>query len=123
MPSVKAILSVAGEGGGMTLYQEEGGQGRFRVVSSDQTMTFLEEAEAGGPSRSDSGWLATWEEALEKFERWPWPMLVPRHVDPEFADRVLAAIPGVLKRKGVPEGRYRQERWLKACGKAAEEPT
>jgi hypothetical protein len=81
-------------------------------------MTFLEESEADGPSARDSGWLGTWEEALEKFERWPWPMLVPRHVDPEFTDRVLAAIPGVLERKRVPEGQYRKDRWMEACGKA-----
>jgi hypothetical protein len=115
VPEVRTILAVAGEGGGMTMVREVGGQGRFRVTRSDHTMTFLPEPEADNPSHGDSGWLGTFEEALANFERWPWPKLSPRHVDPEFADRVLAAIPGVLERKGLPMRHFGEDRWLRAC--------
>jgi hypothetical protein len=120
MPSVRTILSVAGEGGGMDLVQEVGGRGRFRVVSSDHTMTFLDDSDAEEPIHGDSGWMASWEEALRKFERWPWPMLSPRHVDPAFADRVLAAIPGVLERKRIAINQYPKGRWMEACGRVKE---
>ena len=121
MPTVKEILSVAGEGGGIDLMQEEGGAGRFRVVMMDHTPTFLDEAEGGAASRQDSGWLATWEAAIEYFGTWPWPMLHPTYVAPAYADRVLAAIPDVMKRKRLSEKHFRQERWLRACGKPAEQ--
>jgi hypothetical protein len=114
---VKQVLSVAGEGGGIDLVQEDGGADRFRVVMLDQTPTFLDEGEGGVASRWDSRWLATWEEALVFFGQWPWPMLYPTYVDPAYADRVLAAIPEVLKRKRLPEQRYPAERWLRVCGK------
>jgi len=118
VPAVKQLLSVAGEGGGIDLVQEENGAGRFRVVMLDHTPTFLDEVEGGPPSRRDSGWLATWEEAIEFFGQWPWPMLLPRYVAPAYVDRVLAAIPEALKRKNLPELRYPAERWLRVCGKA-----
>ena len=51
---------------------------------------------------------------------WPWPMLSPRHVEPAFADQVLAAIPGVLERKRVAVDRYPKRRWMEACGKLKE---
>jgi hypothetical protein len=118
--TIRKILSVGGEGGGMDLVQEVGGKRRFRVISADHTMTFLNDEERDGPVHGDSGWIATWEEALEKFEKWPWPQLFPLHVDRKFADRVLAAIPEVLKRRNLPEDYYRRDRWLMACGKGKE---
>lgn len=117
MPAVIQVLSVAGEGGGIDLVQEEGGAGRFRIVMVDQTPTFLDELEGGAASRRDSGWLATWEEAIEFFGQWPWPMLHPVYVAPAYADRVLAAIPKVMERKRLSERHFRKERWLRVCGK------
>ncbi len=119
MPEVHTILSVAGEGGGMTMVREMGDRGRFRITRSDHTMTFLPEPEADNPTYGDSGWLGTFEEALLKFEQWPWPVLSPRYVDPVFADRVLAAVPGVLERKGLPMRHFREDRWLQACKKGS----
>lgn len=120
MSTVKQLLSVAGEGGSIDLMQEEAGAGRFRVVMLDQTPTFLEEDEGGAASKRDSGWLATWEEAIEYFGTWPWPMLVPKYVDPAVADRVLAAIPPALQRKNLPERHFGKDRWLRVCGKVKE---
>ena len=68
MPGVKPVLIVAGEGGGIRMVQEEGGQRRFRVFMADQTPTFLDDSDGGGPAlHRDSGWLPTWEAAIAYF--------------------------------------------------------
>ena len=120
MAEVRTVLSVDGEGGGMTMVQEVGGQRRLRVTRMDHTVTFLAEPEAGKPIHGDNGWVATWEEALAMFEVWPWPILSPRYVDSEFMDRVWVAIPGVLERKRASMRSSTKEQWMTACGKASE---
>jgi hypothetical protein len=117
VPAIKRVLSVAAEGGGIDLTQEVGGADRFRVVMMGQTPTFLDESEGGPEIRKDNGWLATWEQALEYFSTWPWPVLVPMDVGPGYADRVLAAITEVMQRKHLSEQCFRRERWIRVCGK------
>jgi hypothetical protein len=82
---------------------------------SDQTPTFLNDDEGGDVIRRDSGWLTTWEAAITYFSRWPWPMLVPRQVDPQFAGRVLAAVTEVSEQKKLNIG-SRLPRWHEVCG-------
>jgi hypothetical protein len=116
MPNVKPVLIVAGEGGGIKMVQEEGGQGRFRVFMADQTPTFLDDSGGGGPAlHRDSGWLPTWEAAVAYFSKWPWPMLVPRKVDPRFAHRVLTALTEVAREKSLTIRSYRMQEWHKIC--------
>jgi len=116
MPNVKPVLIVAGEGGGINMVREEGGQGRFRVFMADQTPTFLDDSNGGGSTvRRDSGWLPTWEVAIAYFSRWPWPMLVPRKVDPQFADSVLTALTQVAQERNLTICSYRIQDWRKAC--------
>ncbi len=116
MPDVKPVLIVAGEGGGIRMVQEEGGQRRFRVFMADQTPTFLDNSDGGGPAlHKDSGWLPTWEAAIAYFSKWPWPMLVPRKVDPQFADRVLTALTQVAQEKNLTIRSHRMQDWREAC--------
>lgn len=116
MPDVKPVLIVAGEGGGIRMVQEEGGQRRFRVFMADQTPTFLDDSDGGPALHRDSGWLPTWEAAIAYFSRWPWPMLTPRKVDSQFADRVLTALRQVAKEKNLTTRSDRMQEWRKACG-------
>jgi hypothetical protein len=116
MPDVNPIVSVAGEGGGITLYQEIGGLGRFRVVMVDQSLTFLNEDEGGPAVRKDSGWLHTWDAAIAALSKWPWPMLVPRYVDPGFGEQVMAAVIGICKQKQWDiDSRNRRTIWRALC--------
>ncbi len=116
MPEVKPIVSVAGEGGGITLFQETGGQGRFRVVMVDHSLTFLNEDEAGPAIRKDSGWLDTWEAAIAALSGWPWPVLVPRYVDPAFGEQLMAAVIRISEQKGWDiDSRNRRALWRALC--------
>lgn len=119
MPDVKPVLIVAGEGGGINMVREEGGQGRFRVFMVDETPTYLDDGDGGDPAlRKDSGWLPTWEVALAYFSKWPWPMLVPQKVDPQFARRVLTALKQVAQDKNLSIRNDRMQDWRKACSPA-----
>jgi hypothetical protein len=53
--------------------------------------------------------------SLAYFSKWPWPMLVPRKVDPQFAHRVLAAPTQVAQEKNLTIRSYHMQDWGKAC--------
>jgi hypothetical protein len=120
MPEVKPILKVGAEGGGISMVREVAGSERFRVVMTDHTPTFLDDDDGGRPIRRDSGWVASWEEAVKFLGTWPWPMLRPLFVDPQYAKRVLEAIPKAAAEKHLPTERLPMEHWLKACGNVPE---
>ena len=116
MPDVKPIVSVAGEGGAITLFQETVGPGRFRVAMVDQSLTFLNDDDGGPATRKDSGWLDSWESAITALSKWPWPMLVPRFVDPAFGEQVMAAVDQISEQKRWDiDSRNRRAHWRALC--------
>lgn len=118
LPEVTRILQVGGEGGGITMYREIGGLLRFRVVLTDHSLTFLDDNEGEAVLRKDSGWLPTWEVAIEYYGKWPWPMLAGIYVAPEFADRVLKAMRKALADKGRDMKSINAARWSQVLGRS-----
>lgn len=81
MPSNSVILKVAGEGGSVVLYGLREGEGwRF-------SLDFM-----GAEPDPEQAIMDTWEGALVLLDRYPWPMLGPVRVHPEFRDRIVAAV-------------------------------
>jgi hypothetical protein len=95
------LIVIAGvEGGGVTLYGENRGDGtwRFRRSSADQTPLMLDEPAI----ERSSGWMKSWEEALGDLEAQGWHELPAVHVHPEFRARVWQAL---QERLGDPTDR------------------
>lgn len=107
---VEVILSVAAEGGSITLYGVRSARGwAFERCISDQTPTLLDEPAL----QHDSGTVHSWDTALELLDRYPWHRLSPRAVHPEFRSQLWREIE-LRDREGlVPERRL--EDWRRVC--------
>lgn len=119
MPIVRAILIVGSVGGSIKMVQEEDGRCRFRVFMSDESLTFLDTQEGGNVISRDSGWLDTWQAAIASFSKWPWTMLSPKYVHPEFSDRVMAAFAEVSEQMQLNPVKQKPA-WLNACRRKEE---
>ena len=86
------VLKIGTEGGDIVLLgrQEPAGTWQFKRVTGDQTDVLLGEAETSW--HSESGWVEGSEAALEQLDRYPWAMLYPLEVHPEFRERVREAL-------------------------------
>jgi hypothetical protein len=123
MSRAELLLQIGAEGGSIAIYgRQEGDRTQYRVGIVDQTLTFLNDDEAGEEIRSDSGWLNTWEEAVARIGRWPWPNLYPNFVHPSIRDAVWKAVLEYSDAKSVREAAL--DRWRDKCidGKAATSP-
>ena len=116
MPRAELLVRVAAEGGSIAIYgRHEGDRTQYRVGIVDQTLTFLDEAEGGREIRSDSGWLNTWEEAVAKIDRWPWPNLYPKLVHPSVRDAVWQAVQDYRDRTGRSVRQAGLDNWRCEC--------
>ena len=101
MSRSELLLAVGAEGGSIAIYgRHEGDRTQYRVGIVDQTLTSLDDDDAGDEIRSESGWLNTWEEAVAKIDRWPWPNLYPRFVHPSIRDAIWKAVQDYSERVG-----------------------
>jgi len=88
MRDAQVILEVAAEGGSIVLEGKKvDGEWRFRRSVTDWTPTLLDEP--GTEHQSEEA--RSWAHAMSLLDRYSWPRLTPRHVHPEFRERVLAA--------------------------------
>ena len=114
MSEREIILSVGGEGGGITLqgvWTRDGWRFRRNVV--DQTLVMIGE---GDEIRHDSQFTSSWDEALGLMDRYPWQHLYPLQVHPEFGHAVWAAV----QKRCVGEcSEHALERWRDRCGVGA----
>lgn len=107
---VEVILSVAAEGGGITLYGVRAARGwAFERRVSDQTPTLLDEPTI----QHDSGIVHSWDAALELLDRYPWHRLSPRAVHPEFRSQLWREIERRDRAGLVPERRL--DDWRRLC--------
>jgi hypothetical protein len=84
------VLSVGAEGGGITLLAQELETGwRYNYTMLDQADRWLDEG--GSEIRGQSAWVYEWSDALAGLDKYPWTLLRPLTVHPQFADRVLHA--------------------------------
>lgn len=81
MPSNSVILKVAGEGGSVALYGIREGNGWHFDLD------FIDESVEPRAAVADS-----WEGALRLLDRYPWHLLTPVRVHPEFRERILEAV-------------------------------
>jgi hypothetical protein len=111
------IVQIGAEGGSIKVLRRtaDDGDHQYSVQMRDQTMTFLSGDEAGPEIRRDSAWTKSWDSAIKTLGRWPWPMLYPMYVHPDYRDRVLSAV----KQYRMPDGQAARasavERWESAC--------
>ena len=116
MSRAELILRVAAEGGSIAIYgRQKGDLTQYRVGIVDQTLTFLDGDDAGEEIRSDSGWLNTWEEAVAKIDRWPWPNLYPKFVQPSVRDAVWKAVQDYGDRVGRSVRQAALDGWRNEC--------
>lgn len=91
------ILKVGAAGGSVTLVGRKAGATtwQFARITVDQSEDLLGEADGkvpGPPAPTALEWVASWEEALQLMDRYPWARLHPLAVHPEFAERVRVAM-------------------------------
>jgi len=113
-----AIIEIGAEGGSITVLSRLSATGtkEYSVQLRDQSLTLLSEDEGGGEIRRDSLWTENWNEVVKTLGRWPWPMLYPLYVDPEYRERILAAVRGFTRKDGQSAGASAIDRWKRACG-------
>jgi hypothetical protein len=90
------ILEVLAEGGSLTLLGDQTDTGWcFRLVRNECALFDLlsEEDREGLVFYDESDWVDGWESALELLNAWPWwHRLHPKHVHPEFRQRIWATV-------------------------------
>jgi hypothetical protein len=109
------VLHVGAAGGEIRLIaQELTTAWRYRHTMLDQTALWLEEAES--EIRRQSTWVYQWDDALAALDKYPWAELHPLAVNPQFADRVLAAAhQRLVKATSSLRARSRLAEWSALC--------
>ncbi len=113
----QVILSVAAEGGGITLIgRQQNGVWEFLRNVSDWTPQLIDELTIEHASQTVDSWRA----ALALMDRYPWHRLGHPEVHPEFGDRVWRAYEYRWRNTDRQYERYRG-RWEAACGRCGTE--
>jgi hypothetical protein len=111
------VVEIGAEGGGIKVLSRSSDDGclEYSVTMRDQTLTFLAEDEGGAVIRRSTDWMGSWNDAVAVLDRWPWPMLHPLRIHPEFRYRVLVAVEGYRDRCGRAATGSAVSRWRKAA--------
>jgi len=117
------VVKVGGEGGGMTLIGRRldlTEAWEFRVERSSSFAAILDEEDGEGPAMTPPQprkpvWVPTLAEAVAMLDVWPWAMLVPIEVHPEFQDELLVEATRRLIGDSSSHAKRSMNRWLEAC--------
>ena len=111
------IVKIGAEGGSIKVLKRTsaGGAVEYSVQLRDQTLTILTGEESDGEIRHDSTWSENWTDAVRTLGRWPWPMLHPVYIDPEYRELVLSEVRAFKGRDGQPARPDAIERWGQAA--------
>jgi hypothetical protein len=111
------VVEIGAEGGSIKFLARSDDDGRleYSVTMRDQTLTIIDEDERGNVIRRSTDWMGSWNDAVAVLDRWPWPMLHPLRIHPEFRYRVLVAVEGYRDRCGRAATATALSRWRKAC--------
>jgi hypothetical protein len=110
-PPKEIIVSVAAEGGGVTLYGMRTSKGwLFSRQVRDQTPELLDEPWI----EHSSDVVDSWPAALELLDRYPWHRLYPKQVHEAFKKEVLEAVIARYEGTGVGS-RSRLPHWKELC--------
>jgi hypothetical protein len=113
MPTRKqqVIVEVGSEGGSLTLYglKDRASAWEFTCQTNEAALpaSLFDDLDSGAGQRTSAP-VTTWAEALQLFDRYPWPRLYPLNVHPDFGQAVWEA---VLERGKKTERRDLQA-WL-----------
>ena len=109
-PSWQTVLKVGAEGGSVTLYGQPSAQGWiFNRCVNDQTPLMLDQGEI----RHSTTIVGDWPEALKLLDAYPWAMLHPIKVHPQFVEQILAAVSQRIEGSGAQSSRL--QRWKRVC--------
>lgn len=101
------IVEIGAEGGSLKVLGrlDDNCTPNYSIQLRDQSLELLSEEESGSTIHRDSEWTASWDNAMKSLGRYPWPMLYPLYVHPEYRERVLANVEQYRGRDGQP-GRH-----------------
>ncbi len=98
------------EGGSITLFGVRSPRGWLYSRSVDDWTPELIDEER---IEHDSNVVDSWEAALGLLDRYPWHLLSPLHVHPEFRRQILAAARKRFESSGDPMSRM--DKWHELC--------
>lgn len=109
--SREVVLEVGGEGGSLTLVRQRTADEdwQFRIEQNEAALYDMlsDEDRNGIEFSSQTGYVRSFEQALELLDRYPWFNLYPIEVHPAFVEAILLE---VRKRGGgAVELRWREE--------------
>ncbi len=122
------ILQVAGEGGGITILGRRNADGsgwEFAEQRATDNWLLLVEGEMPNQEYKEPPleWLRTWDDAIGSIDRYPWAMLIPLKVHPDFKEEVLVEVTRRLTgshrkyARGPADSKKRaMARWQSICG-------
>ena len=122
MEDSETILEIGACGGHLQICGKRLADGSWAFLATRNESTVLgmlpEEDREGLSATDQSGWVDSFEEALEHLDRYPWHKLYPLRVHPEFKDRIYEI---VTKRYAgdIPGRRMNRDEWQYLCGKRA----
>lgn len=110
---IETIIKVGAAGGSITLFGIESNESwKFCCNTFDCSDADDE------PTRTESEWVTSWTSALRLMDKYPWDLLFPLEVHPNFRTRVWEAVQKRLeKRRLSPEDRQQSDpaRWEQVC--------
>jgi hypothetical protein len=111
------IIEIGAEGGSITLFgfKTANGAWHFSRTTRDETPTYLDPEEGGPAINHTSAWVKTWPEALTLLDRYPWAMLSPLQIHPDFRHRVWDAVQKRLEHESGTHAKERSARWARMC--------
>jgi aerobic carbon-monoxide dehydrogenase large subunit len=106
--NIEIILELGAEGGSIALYGLRTERGwSFRRELIDSTSELIDEPRL----ENASDVVDSWEAALELLDQYPWPMLYPISIHPEFRQKIWAA----LQNRAHKASRPAFNRWDALC--------
>lgn len=114
MSTSEVILMVGVELGDLTLYgRRVNGGWVFSLQVIDQTPVLLDGPEISHESEA----VDSWHGAMKLLDAYPWHMMCPIEVHPEFAERALEAAVERLNdaSRNEPSIGSRLHRWMEVC--------
>ena len=113
----EVIVKVGAEGGSLTLVGIKAANGwRFRAIRNESTLYDLlsEEDREGLVFRDESDWVDSFDASLALLDKYPWHLLIPLQVHPDFRRQVWTAVEERY-RTDKREGPDRLDRWDRLC--------
>ncbi len=111
MSESEVIIELGAEGGSITLFGVRSPRGWLYSRSVDDWTSELIDEER---IEHDSNVVDSWESALGLLDRYPWHMLSPVRIHPEFREQIWIAVQRRFEGRG--DAMARIEKWRELCG-------